>query len=58
MTGDWGEITTESGARVTADLSAIVFSAEDRPRLKLKAGWALGEGERKGDLVLGQAASR
>ena len=58
VTGDWGEITTESGARVTADSSAIVFSAEDRPRLTLKAGWVLRDGERQGDLVLVKAPSR
>jgi hypothetical protein len=58
VTGDWGEITTESGARVTADSSLIVFSAEDRPRLNLKAGWVLRDGERQGDLVLGKAQGR
>lgn len=52
VTGDWGEITTETGARVTSDWSAIVFSAADRPLLKLNEGWVLRDGARKGDLVL------
>jgi hypothetical protein len=52
VTGDWGEITTESGARLPSDGSAIVFSAEDLPRLKLQAGWVLRAAPRAGDLVL------
>jgi hypothetical protein len=54
VTGDWGEITTESGARVPADYSAVVFAAADRERLQLKEGWELRPGAREGDLVLGK----
>lgn len=52
VTGDFGEITSDQGARITADWSTIVFAAEDRARLKLQPGWTLVPGKRPGDLVV------
>jgi len=52
VTGDWGEITTDAGARVTADWSAIIFGAEDAAKLKLEPGWTLRPGDRPGDRIL------
>lgn len=52
VTGDWGELTTERGARVNADWSMLIFGAEDRAGLKLKEGWGLTAGSRAGDVVV------
>jgi hypothetical protein len=51
VTGQWGKITTESGARVAPD-AKLIFGADDRSRLTLNPGWKLKPGRRAGDLVL------
>jgi hypothetical protein len=52
VTGAWGKITTESGARMDPARAALLFSVEDRAKLELSAGWTLVPGAREGDLVL------
>lgn len=51
VTGLWGKITTDSGARVAPN-AKLIFGAEDRSRLTLNPGWTLKPGRRAGDLVL------
>lgn len=50
VSGPWGTIHADEGARITADYSAIVVSASDREKLKLNAGWKVVPGVRPGDL--------
>jgi hypothetical protein len=52
VSGPWGRITTEAGARISSDWKTIVFGVEDRARLSLQPGWTLKPGPREGDLVL------
>ena len=52
VSGPWGTIQTDEGARVDAARGVLLFSAADRTRLKLNAGWVLKPGARPGDLLL------
>ncbi len=52
VTGAWGRITTESGARITGNWKTLVFGVEDRARLTLNPGWTLKAGSRAGDLLV------
>jgi hypothetical protein len=52
VTGAWGRITTESGARITGDWKTLVFGVEDRARLTLNPGWTLKAGPRAGDMLV------
>jgi hypothetical protein len=52
VSGPWGTISTESGARVDFKRNALLFSIEDRAHLKLNPGWETAEGARRGDLVI------
>ena len=58
VTGDWGEIESQAGARVTAERTYVVFAAEDRVLLKLAQGWELRPGPRPGDFLLAPAEPR
>jgi hypothetical protein len=58
VTGAWGKITTDSGARLDPARGALFFSIEDRRQLALTASWSLVPGARDGDLVLKLATSR
>jgi hypothetical protein len=55
VSGPWGTISTESGARADFKRNALFFSAEDRSRLKLNPGWRVGPGARPGDFVIRQS---
>ena len=57
VTGAWGKITTENGARMDPVRGALFFSVEDRNNLALTTGWALVPGARTGDLVVKPTAS-
>jgi len=52
VSGPWGTIRTDEGARVDAARGVLLLSAADRTRLKLNAGWVLTPGVRPGDLLL------
>lgn len=52
VSGPWGTIGTDAGARVDAARGVLLFSAADRQRLKLNQGWQLTPGPRPGDLQL------
>ena len=52
VSGPWGTIVSDAGARVDAALGALLFSAADRARLRLNEGWLLKPGARPGDLLL------
>lgn len=52
VSGPWGTITTESGARADFKKKALFFSVDDRVRLKLNPGWQLAPGMRAGDFVI------
>ena len=52
VTGDWGRITTETGARLDSARGLLVLSADDRAKLTLNSGWTLKPGSRASDLVL------
>jgi hypothetical protein len=54
VSGPWGTITTEAGARADFTRKLFFFSVGDRARLKLNAGWVLVAGGRAGDLVIRQ----
>ena len=52
VSGPWGTIRTDAGARVDAGRGVLLFSADDRSRLRLNPGWLLKPGARPGDLLL------
>ena len=52
VSGPWGTIGTDAGARVDAARGVLLFSADDRTRLRLNEGWRLKPGARPGDLLL------
>jgi hypothetical protein len=52
VSGPWGTIATDAGARVDAARQLLLFSADDRKQLRLNAGWRLEPGARPGDLRL------
>lgn len=49
VTGSWGHISVDTGARIAGDWSKIVVAAEDRAKLELKPPCKVVAGERKGD---------
>lgn len=55
LSGPWGTIATESGARADFKHGAIFIGAEDRSRLKLNAGWELKPGRRPGDFLIAKS---
>ena len=55
VSGPWGTIRTDAGARVDAARGLLLFAADDRARLKLNEGWVLKPGARPGDLLLSVA---
>jgi hypothetical protein len=50
VTAAWGTISVDGGARITSDWTRIFVAAEDRGKLRLKPGWKVVSGARKGDL--------
>jgi hypothetical protein len=56
VSGPWGTIRSEEGARVDVARGFVMFAAADRVRLKLNEGWVLKPGPRPGDLLLSAAA--
>jgi hypothetical protein len=52
VSGPWGTISTERGARIAKDFSAFYFAVADREQLKLNDGWKLVPGKREGDLLI------
>jgi hypothetical protein len=56
VTGAWGKITTEQGARIDPARGALYFSIEDREALTLEPGWVLVPGGRPGDLAIKPAS--
>jgi len=57
VSGPWGTIRTDAGARVDAARGVLLFAADDHRHLRLNQGWALTAGARPGDLLL-SASSR
>jgi hypothetical protein len=52
VSGPWGTIRTDEGARVDAARGVLLFSPDDRRHLRLNEGWRLKPGARPGDLLL------
>lgn len=50
ITGPWGRISIEAGARIAKDWNTAYAPAEDRSKLQLQPGWKVVTGSRQGDL--------
>ncbi|HEV7671186.1 MAG TPA: hypothetical protein VGS22_21935 [Thermoanaerobaculia bacterium] len=52
VSGPWGTLHTAEGVLLDSAHGRLIFGAMDSTGIRLEAGWKLGPGPRKGDLVL------